>query len=297
MPYIGRFAPSPTGPLHFGSLVTALASFLDARAHKGDWLVRMEDIDPLRDTPEAADAILRSLKAHGLQWDGEVRYQSDHHDLYRQRLAQLKQQQNAYGCPCSRKELQASGGRHLRGCRPGFSPDSTSPVAVRFALSNRSWNWMDVLLGPQTGMMHAGVDDFVLQRKEGFFAYQLAVVADDIDQGVTHVVRGSDLLDSTIFQLALYEAFAAPPPVFLHLPVITLENGQKLSKQTFAEALDDGRPAANLAEAFSALNHPLPPALAAGPVSDQLAWGQANWSRDRLPPTLAIRRDSIRLTR
>jgi glutamyl-Q tRNA(Asp) synthetase len=288
MPYRGRFAPSPTGPLHFGSLVAALASYLDARAQGGEWLVRIEDLDPLRETREAADRILDSLQVHGLTWDRPVRSQSEHQDRYRQHLRQLRERGSAYDCPCSRKELQANGGRHPRHCREMPAQVSGHPVAVRFALENRSWSWNDLLLGPQAMATRAELDDFVLQRKEGFFAYQLAVVADDIDQGITHVVRGSDLLDSTPFQLALYDAFAVRPPAFMHLPVITDDAGHKLSKQSFAPALDDSRPGSNLAAAFAALNHRLPRPLVDASPAAQLEWGRAHWHREELPPVLAI---------
>lgn len=293
MPYRGRFAPSPTGPLHFGSLVAALASFLDARANGGEWLIRIEDLDPLRETRQAARQILTSLEAHGLKGDGPVRYQSTHLDLYRKRLQQLERAGYAYTCPCSRKELQAHGGVHPRRCRSAPAQMPAQPCAVRFALEDRHWTWDDLLLGRQTTTTRAEVDDFVLQRKEGFFAYQLAVVADDVEQGITHVVRGSDLLDSTPLQLALYERFAVPPPVFMHLPVIVDAAGKKLSKQTFAPALDLNRPGLNLSAAFAALNHPLPPGLAAGPPMAQLGWGESNWQRIRLPPMLEISGASV----
>lgn len=293
MPYRGRFAPSPTGPLHFGSLVAALASFLDARANGGGWLIRIEDLDPLRETRQAARQILASLEAHGLQGDGPVRYQSAHLDLYRKRLQQLERGGYAYACPCSRKELRAHGGIHPRQCRTKLAEALGQPCAMRFALEDRRWSWDDLLLGQQAATTRAEIDDFVLQRKEGYFAYQLAVVADDIEQRITHVVRGSDLLDSTPFQLALYERFAVPPPAFMHLPVIVDAAGKKLSKQTFAPALDLSQPALNLNAAFAALNHTLPPALAAGPPSVQLAWGESNWQRSRLPPALEIPAASV----
>lgn len=293
MLYRGRFAPSPTGPLHFGSLVAALASYLDARAHHGEWLVRIEDLDPLRETREAADRILSSLQAHGLIWDQPVRYQSGHSDLYRQRLGELRQRGWAYDCACSRKELQSLNGHHPRRCRETPSRPIEQPAAARFALDSRHWSWNDLLLGPQTKVTRAEVDDFVLQRKEGFFAYQLAVVADDIEQGITHVVRGSDLLDSTPFQLGLYQAFSCIPPAFMHLPVITDAHGHKLSKQTFAPALDDNQPGTNLASAFAALNHPLPEQLRAAAPGSQLEWGRAHWRREKLPAKLMIAASAI----
>lgn len=293
MLYRGRFAPSPTGPLHLGSLVAALASFLDARAWGGEWLVRIEDLDPLRESRQAADKILTSLEAHGFEWDEPVRYQSEHLDLYHDRLVQLKRIGAAYDCPCSRKELQASAGRHPRRCREMPAQNQGQPSAVRFAISSSDWCWHDLLLGPQSVMTTAETDDFVLLRKEGFFAYQLAVVSDDIEQGITHVVRGSDLLDSTPLQLALYEKFTAPAPAFMHLPVITDDSGRKLSKQTFAPALDDNRANLNIAAALNALNHPLPERLLKASPGSQLAWSKANWQRGNLPARLSLRESNI----
>lgn len=288
MRYRGRFAPSPTGPLHFGSLVAALASYLDARAHDGHWLLRIEDLDPLRESRAAADSILTSLEAHHLFWDETVRYQSSHHDDYRGRLAALQQQGFAYRCPCSRKELKANGGCHPRHCRDRPLRDVSEPCAIRFALHRRQYAWDDLLQGPQRITVRGEIDDFVLRRKEGFFAYQLAVVSDDIQQGITHVVRGSDLLDSTPLQLALYEALAAPPPFFLHLPVIVGADGEKLSKQHFAPALDDQRAGTNLWTALAALGQAPPRPLQTAPASELLAWGRANWRRDALPRTRAL---------
>ncbi|MAL99967.1 MAG: tRNA glutamyl-Q(34) synthetase GluQRS [Alteromonadaceae bacterium] len=287
MSYRGRFAPSPTGPLHFGSLVAALASYLDARANGGQWLLRIEDLDPLRDSEDDAKRIITALEVHGLEWDGPVRFQSEHFPRYREQLQRLQRDGFAYLCPCSRKELQANNGRHPRHCRSG-APKSSRPTAIRFALTDRHWSWDDLLLGPQSLRTRPEIDDFVLQRKEGFFAYQLAVVCDDIDQGITHVVRGSDLLDSTPFQLALYQAFDSPPPAFMHLPVIVDSAGQKLSKQSRAPALVNDQAGANLASAFAALNHPLPVELGRASPAEQLAWGTTHWCTAKLPSVMSL---------
>jgi glutamyl-Q tRNA(Asp) synthetase len=256
-PYRGRFAPSPTGPLHFGSLVTALASYLDARAHRGTWLVRMEDLDPLRESPEAVDQILASLTAHGLESDESIRFQSRCHPRYQRIIDQLVQQGRAYRCVCSRKQLQANDGRHPNQCREGSVDVDGQPYAVRFGLENENSVWQDRLLGQQHQPVHAETDDPVIQRKEGFYAYQLAVVADDIDQRITHVVRGSDLLDMTAQQCQIYRALNADPPSWMHIPVIVNDQGQKLSKQNLAPALDDSRPADNLLSALAALGQDL----------------------------------------
>ncbi len=277
--YRGRFAPSPTGPLHFGSLVTALASFLEARSQGGQWLIRVEDLDPLREPPEATGQILASLDAHGLLPDEPVRFQSRRHDAYQTAINQLLEQGDAYRCPCSRKDLQANNGRHPHHCRNGGAAAGDRPFAIRFALRDEDCHWQDLLLGPQHQTVRAELDDPVILRKEGFYAYQLAVVVDDIDQNVTDVVRGSDLLDMTAQQQQIYRALGSRPPRWLHIPVILNEEGQKLSKQTHAPALDDNAPGKNLFEALVALGQNPPQTLAKAPVETLLDWGQANWQR------------------
>lgn len=280
--YRGRFAPSPTGPLHFGSLVTALASYLEARSQNGQWLIRIEDLDPLREPPEATGQILASLEAHGLFPDQPVRFQSKQHHAYQAAIAQLLESQRAYRCPCSRKELQASNGRHPHGCRRGGVAVGDRPYAVRFALEDEECLWQDLLLGPQRQTVQAELDDPVILRKEGFFAYQLAVVVDDIDQGITDVVRGSDLLDMTAQQQQIYRAMGRTPPRWLHIPVILNEQGQKLSKQTHAPALDDSSAARNLIKALEALGQQPPSTLADASVDSVLEWGCAYWRRSAI---------------
>ncbi|KAA1170703.1 tRNA glutamyl-Q(34) synthetase GluQRS [Marinobacter salinexigens] len=281
-PYCGRFAPSPTGPLHFGSLVTAVASYLEARAHHGKWLIRIEDLDPLREPPEATGQILHSLECHGLIADDEVRFQSRRHQAYQSAIEQLLARGKAYRCSCSRKQLQANGGRHPNHCRDGNLRADSSPFAIRFALEDESCQWQDQLLGPQHQEIHGELDDPVILRKEGFYAYQLAVVVDDIDQGVTDVVRGSDLLEMTAPQQQIYRALGATAPGWLHIPVILNDQGQKLSKQNHAPALDDTKAPANLFEALVALGQKPPPELAQQSASQILEWGQANWRRDAI---------------
>ncbi|MCG2581271.1 MAG: tRNA glutamyl-Q(34) synthetase GluQRS [Marinobacter sp.] len=285
IPYRGRFAPSPTGPLHFGSLVTALASYLEARAHQGQWLVRVEDLDPLRESPEATDRILHSLNCHGLIPDAPVRFQSRHHDAYQTVIDRLLSDGLAYRCACSRKQLQQHQGRHPEHCREGHSVPGNRPFAIRFALTDETCCWQDQLLGPQTQQVIAEVDDPVILRKEGFYAYQLAVVVDDIDQGITDVVRGSDLLDLTAQQQQIYRALGATPPNWLHIPVILNEEGQKLSKQNHAPALDDQQPASNLTSALGALGQHPPVDLNQQPVDDVLAWAVRHWQPEAIPLT------------
>lgn len=277
--YRGRFAPSPTGPLHFGSLVTALASYLEAKSVNGQWLVRIEDLDPLREPPEATGEILSSLDAHGLIPDEPVRFQSHRHTAYQAAIEQLLKTGIAYPCSCSRKQLQAHQGRHPQHCRDGGRATKNQPFAVRFALSDELCQWQDLLLGRQQQLVQAEIDDPVILRKEGFFAYQLAVVVDDIDQGITDVVRGSDLLDMTAQQLQIYRALSAPPPRWLHIPVIVNEQGQKLSKQNHAPALDNRSPVENLFAALSALNQQPPQSLLRESVDNLLDWGRTHWNR------------------
>ncbi len=283
--YRGRFAPSPTGPLHFGSLVTALASWLEARSAGGDWLVRIEDLDPLREPPEATGQILHSLDCHGLFPDEPVRFQSRRHDAYQAAIDQLLARHKAYRCRCSRKLLQKHGGYHPDHCRDGQPAPGDTPYAIRFALTDELSHWQDLLLGEQQQRVAAELDDPVLLRKEGFYAYQLAVVVDYIDQNISHVVRGSDLLDMTAQQQQIFRALGAQSPQWLHIPVVVNDQGQKLSKQTHAPALDDQQPAANLVNALAALGQQPPSALLNATVDDVLAWGRENWRRHAIPLT------------
>jgi len=283
--YRGRFAPSPTGPLHFGSLVTALASWLEAKSARGDWLVRIEDLDPLREPPEATGQILHSLECHGLFPDEPVRFQSRRHHAYQRAIATLLAHGKAYRCRCSRKQLKDNNGHHPNQCRQGGTRPGDGPHAVRFALEDEASHWQDDLLGPQTQRVQAELDDPVILRKEGFYAYQLAVVVDDIDQGITHVVRGSDLLDMTAQQQQIFRALGAEPPHWLHIPVIVNEQGQKLSKQTHAPALDDDHPARNLFLALQALGQQPVPTLAQATVEEVLSWAEAHWQRSAIPLT------------
>ncbi|KPP99211.1 tRNA glutamyl-Q(34) synthetase GluQRS [Marinobacter sp. HL-58] len=280
--YRGRFAPSPTGPLHFGSLVTAVASFLEARSHHGTWLVRIEDLDPLRESPEATRQILASLDAHGLHSDEPVRFQSERHTHYQKLIDQLLDQGRAYRCACSRKELREHGGRHPAHCRDGHANPGDQPFAVRFALHDEHSVWQDQLLGPQSQTVHAELDDPVILRKEGFYAYQLAVVADDIDQDITHVVRGSDLLDMTAQQQQIDRALGAHPPHWMHIPVILNEQGQKLSKQNHAPALDDALAQDNLEQALAALGQDMSRLSGAPDIDTLLERAAADWAPERI---------------
>jgi len=239
--YVGRFAPSPTGPLHFGSLVAALASWLDARAADGRWLVRIEDLDAPRALPGAADDILRTLDELGLGWDGPVLYQSQRAASYRAALAAL----DTYWCGCTRREiadsalgLAADGAQIYPGtCRNGL-PSGKARRALRIRTERRPISFEDRVQGEQQQSVEALVGDFILYRADGQFAYQLAVVVDDAEQGVTHVVRGADLIDSTARQIHLQRLLGYPAPRYLHVPVAVNAFGEKLSKQTGAQAID-----------------------------------------------------------
>jgi glutamyl-Q tRNA(Asp) synthetase len=281
--YCGRLAPSPTGPLHFGSLVTALASYLEARAHNGQWLVRIEDLDPLRESPEAAGQILYSLARHQLYWDGDIRYQSSRLDLYRQLADRLVARGRAYYCGCSRKELKANGGHHPFYCRTRGTSPPDRPAAIRFALDNENARWHDRILGDQHQSVRAKLDDPVIIRKEGFVAYQLAVVVDDIDQGITDVVRGSDLLETTAQQRQICQALNGTPPGWAHIPVVLNHQGQKLSKQNQAAALDDSQPGRNLWYALSSLGQRPPQALRSDSPVRILAWAREYWALEHIP--------------
>lgn len=231
--YIGRFAPSPTGPLHFGSLVAALASYLDARAHGGKWLVRMEDIDRPRVQVGAAEGILRTLEGFGLTWDGTVMYQSARTEAHRAALDELRRTGHAYPCACSRKD---AGDRYPGTCRSGMRQGKAGR-AWRIRTNSDPICFEDRVQGPQCQDVEDYCGDFVALRADGIYAYQLAVVVDDAEQGVTDVVRGSDLLDSTARQIHLLRVLGMPQPTYLHTPVALNADGQKLSKQTLAPAV------------------------------------------------------------
>lgn len=273
--YIGRFAPSPTGPLHFGSLVAALGSYLDARAHDGTWLVRMEDLDPPREEPGAADRILASLEAHGLQGDGPVMYQSQRLDIYEDVLDKLQARGLVYHCQCTRAQIRAAGGHDDRGCRTqGAEPEG---AARRLVQAGREYRFDDIWHGHQVQSIR---EDSILKRRDGLHAYQLAVVVDDIAQGVTHIVRGADLLETTATQMDLFRQLGHSEPHYGHLPLAMNREGQKLSKQNHAPALDDGQPTHNLCRALEFLGQQPPASLATATPNEVLAWAIPNWQRD-----------------
>lgn len=281
--YRGRFAPTPSGPLHFGSLVAALGSYLDARQAGGDWLLRIEDIDPPRCPAGASDTILRQLEAFGLHWDGPVYYQSDRHDAYQAALERLIDQGLAYPCSCSRKQWRDHP-IYPGWCRGGVrEPDRPVAWRLRSDLGLRPVEWQDRLFGAQR-FDPATLGDVVLKRKDGLWAYQLAVVVDDAAQGITDIVRGHDLLDNTPWQRQLQAALGLPEPRYLHLPLILGADGQKLSKQNLAPALPREGPEVRrlLHRALEALDQAPAPGLIREPVAVQLAEAIPRWSVARL---------------
>ena len=274
--YVGRFAPSPTGPLHFGSLVAALASWLDARAARGRWLLRMEDLDTPRNQPGAADDILRTLERLGLTWDGPVVYQSRRTALYRAALERLEKL--TYWCGCTRREiadsslgLAADGAQIYPGtCRGGIAPGKVQR-AIRVRTTSEPMRFTDRVQGPQEQILERDVGDFVLYRADQHHAYQLAVVVDDAEQGVTDVVRGADLLDSTPRQIHLQSLLAAVTPRYLHVPAAVNAAGEKLSKQTGAPPIGEEE---DLRKALAFLGQP---------GTGDLAEAVRNWNPALIP--------------
>lgn len=253
-PYRGRFAPTPSGPLHFGSLVAALASWLDARCVNGQWFVRIDDIDPPREIPGAADTILRQLDAFGLHWDGGVRYQSLRHDAYADAIRTLLNHSDAFYCALSRADLEALGNQH-----PGTSVAVQDGLnaAVRLRVANGDICFDDRWQGRTCYNLHTTGGAFVIQRRDGLYAYQLACALDDADDNISHVVRGIDLIDSTPRQLAVLKALQRQAPAYAHLPVVTDAQGMKLAKSNNALSLETNNAAAQLGMALHWLGGPL----------------------------------------
>lgn len=257
--YRGRFAPTPSGPLHFGSLLAALASYLDARAHQGEWLVRIEDVDQPRAVAGADQLILEQLKHHELHWDGEVLYQSHRTEAYRDALEALNAQHLTYQCECSRKQIKAKGPYYTGVCRN--KNISTGNTAVRFRNNQPVLNFQDGLQGFKTIDPEFASEDFVLFRRDGLFTYQLAVVVDDIEQNITDIVRGEDLLTATSWQLNLWRYFTDRSPRFKHIPLAVDAQGRKLSKQNHAPALQQDQVQNQLHQALVFLGIQVEPTL------------------------------------
>jgi glutamyl-Q tRNA(Asp) synthetase len=285
--YRGRFAPSPTGPLHFGSLVAALASWLDARANNGEWLVRIEDIDPPRVVAESEQQILYSLEAHGLSWDGPISYQSQRHEFYKEALNQLQVGSKTYSCICTRADVADMGGAYDGRCKAA-SVSVDNPHSIRFAIEE-SVRWQDFIQGPTEFDKARVQGDFVLFRRDEIFSYQLAVAVDDWQQEITHVIRGFDLFDSTARQLMLLKALDREPALYGHFPVAMGSDGQKLSKQNQAEPLDDKKAVHNLIAALKFLGQKIPQDFENSDPAKMLDFATAQWNIDKVPETQSIR--------
>lgn len=285
-PYIGRFAPSPSGELHFGSLVAALGSYLQARAQRGIWRVRIEDIDPPREVPGAAETILRQLEHYGLHWDGEIMWQSQRHDAYREALAWLQQQDLSYYCTCTRARVQSIGGIYDGHCRTLLhGPEN---AAVRIKQQHPVLHFNDLLRGNIHTNPELAREDFIIHRRDGLFAYNLAVVVDDHFQGVTEIVRGADLIEPTVRQISLYQLFGWQVPDYIHLPLALNEQGAKLSKQNHAPALPQGDPRPVLINALRFLGQNTVIPWQALSVEELLQTAVQNWTLTTVPDSVNV---------
>jgi glutamyl-Q tRNA(Asp) synthetase len=286
--YRGRFAPSPTGPLHFGSLVTAVGSYLQARQQQGKWLVRIEDLDPPREVQGATAEILRTLEHYGLGWDGEVVYQSQRSELYLDALERLTRQGLVYPCGCSRKEVMYNSlagrfGPIYQGiCRQGLTKDK-QPRALRVLTHDSPIVFTDQLQGRYEQRLEEEIGDFVVRRADKLFAYQLAVVIDDAEQQITEIVRGADLLDNTPRQIHLQQLLEVDTPKYIHLPVAVNAQGQKLSKQTGAKSIHDLRPQQILFQVLLFLNQKPPTEIIECDLESFWKWAITNWQLSNIP--------------
>lgn len=292
--YVGRFAPSPTGPLHFGSLVAAVASYLQARTQGGQWLLRIEDIDPPREQAGATDAILTALERYGFEWDGDVIFQSASHHAHEAALASLLDRNLAYPCGCSRRDLEAASRGPLGIIYPGTcrAGCQAAETAIRLRTTATPISFADALQGLQTQNLERESGDFVIRRRDGLIAYHLAVVVDDAIAGVTEIVRGIDLMDSTPRQIWLQQLLGYRTPDYVHIPVVTHPNGDKLSKLTGAAGIPLVGKAAALTAALGALQQAPPRDLQDGGVEDVWQWGIDHWRLDAMHGQTAVSTDS-----
>ena len=286
MSYTGRFAPSPSGPLHRGSLLTAVASFLDARASGGQWLLRIEDTDHQRSYAHYADLIQQTLHTYGLLWDGLVLKQSDRLPTYLDHIDHLAAHQHLYNCNCSRAQRRGQP-RYPGHCRQHV--DLLRPEhSWRLRVADLSVSFNDLLHGPQQYHLPSTSGDIILRRRDGDIAYALAVVVDDADSGVTHVVRGSDLLADTAVQIYLQQLLGLPSPVYMHIPVLLDASGRKYSKQNHAPAIPLDEPTPTLLDILKLLGHPAPASMHGACTQDLLAYTTLHWQRTKLPRTLTL---------
>ncbi|PKF49499.1 tRNA glutamyl-Q(34) synthetase GluQRS [Enterovibrio nigricans] len=281
MHYVGRFAPSPSGPLHFGSLVAAVGSYLQAKANNGKWLVRIEDIDPPREVAGSATAILRTLEAYSLNWDDEVLYQHTRHDVYQAQIDAWLKSGEAFYCQCTRRQIKDAGGFYPGTCR--LRQINSNESAVRVKIDNPIVEFTDIKHGLIKLDLSMASEDFIIKRRDGLFAYNLAVVLDDIYQGVTQVVRGADLIEPTGRQVSLYQKLGQAPVSYLHLPLALNADGNKLSKQNHAPAINNDNPGPAMEAALAFLGHAIPQELKGAQVDLLLAWGVENWQCGKLP--------------
>ncbi len=285
--YKGRFAPSPTGPLHFGSLVAALGSYLQARSNQGLWLLRIEDLDPPREQPGAADEILRTLDRFGFEWDGPVVYQSQRHEAYAAALESLRQSGKAYPCACSRREIQlrarigSAGPVYPGTCRAGLRGRAARAWRVRS--DGPAIRFEDAVQGAVVCDLEQEIGDFVIRRADGYYAYHLALVVDDAQAQITEVVRGQDLLACSAPQIHLQRLLGLPTPRYLHLPIAVNAQGQKLSKQTYAPAIRHEHAAELLVAALDFLGQTPPRELARASLATVWEWALANWRTAAIP--------------
>lgn len=295
MSYRGRFAPTPSGPLHMGSLFTALASYLQARAQRGHWLIRIDDLDTPRNVEGADSLILRQLESHGLEWDETPRYQTQHRHEYRDALESLSSQRLLYPCTCTRAELALTsitgpdGPVYAGTCRRKTTETlSAGKFSLRLRVADDSLGFEDLLLGRQTRLLPSEIGDFVVQRSDGILGYQLACAVDEAGQGITEVIRGSDLLDSTFRQLHIQQILKLPQARYGHLPLLVWPNGKKLSKQNHAEPIDAANASRNLLQCLTALGQTLPTTLDRAPPRELLAWATEHWQIQRIPRNAAL---------
>jgi len=297
-PYTGRFAPSPTGPLHFGSLVAAVASYLQARAHRGLWLLRIEDIDPPRAQPGATELILQALDAYGFEWDGEIIYQSESLEAHEAALATLRDRGLAYPCGCSRKDLADVPRGALGLIYPGICRNGcdAQDVAIRVRTNDQPIEFEDGLQGRQSQRLESESGDFVIKRRDGLIAYQLAVVVDDQLEGISEIVRGIDIMDSTQRQIWLQQLLGYRTPRYVHIPVITHPDGDKLSKLTGAPGIPLMNKRPTLVAALEALRQSPPPDLVAATVHEIWQWAETNWKLDELQGLRVVKNNSLTQT-
>jgi glutamyl-Q tRNA(Asp) synthetase len=290
--YIGRFAPSPTGPLHEGSLLVALASFLDCKSKKGIWKLRIEDIDLYRNVNGADEEIKETLISHGLHWDGEVETQKDKNSIYQKKMQELINNKKIFFCDCRREDLKKKPGPYPGYCRSKIDVNYKSASigrpashAIRFNTNEGTCIFDDLVFGKQEINMDE-LGDCILRRRDGLFAYQFAVVVDDAKQGITNIVRGADLIKDTAWQIKLQEALKIKPPQYCHIPIVVdNSNLRKLSKQTGAPRINNLVPVKNLNRALSQLKQTPPPKNKYKNIEDTLDWAINNWDKQKIPKT------------